>query len=228
MKYIKKFNEQEKSTHDWCREFKITKYKITEDGLVNVNNSVDISHRSLDQIPIDFGVVKYNFNCSENFLTDLYKCPIEVGNVFDCQNNMLTWLRYGPNITGDFICCGNLLQSLSYGPEEVNGDFNCANNRLKSLKGYPEKVTGFFNCGGNPIYRIYDKIYDRMDRYKEYINIFDTNICDIFPDVETYIESLDINYHRENNKIVKRRFEKACKDAGVRMPESIPGYKYID
>jgi hypothetical protein len=37
---------------------------------------------------------------------------------------------------------------------------------------------------------------------------------------------LDYKYLRGTN-IVRGRFKKACEDADIKMPDSIPGYKYI-
>jgi len=40
------------------------------------------------------------------------------------------------------------------------------------------------------------------------------------------MDSLDWDYIR-GNKIVKSRFEEACAEAGIEVPESIEGYEYI-
>jgi hypothetical protein len=40
------------------------------------------------------------------------------------------------------------------------------------------------------------------------------------------MDSLDWDYIR-GNKIVKSRFEEACGEAGIEVPESIEGYEYI-
>jgi hypothetical protein len=40
------------------------------------------------------------------------------------------------------------------------------------------------------------------------------------------MDSLDWGYIR-GNKIVKSRFEEACVEAGIEVPESIRGYQYI-
>lgn len=51
-------------------------------------------------------------------------------------------------------------------------------------------------------------------------------ILSIFGSYKKFIDSLDWNYLRRY-EIVKSRFEEACEEAGMRVPESIIGYKYI-
>jgi hypothetical protein len=85
--------------------------------------------------------------------------------------------------------------------------YNCENNKLISLKGLsdPKKILKLC-VRNNPIWVIF-KLFKTYDRY------------------QTSIE--DYNYLRGTN-IVRRRFELACIDAEIEMPDSIPGYKYID
>jgi hypothetical protein len=226
MKYIKRFNEQEKSIEDWCDELFILEYEI-ENGLLNVNNAVSLYGKGLEKIPIQFGKVGGDFNCSSNKLSSLEGCPNIIGNSFYCRDNFLVSLKDGPKeiahsyscsdnilktlenlpikLKGGFGCENNKLTSLIGGPIEVGRYYICTRNKLKTLEGAPEKVGGNFLCDYNPIYEIF-KLFRTYERYQA---------------------SLDYKYLRGAN-IVRGRFAKACEDADIKMPDSIPGYKYID
>jgi hypothetical protein len=49
----------------------------------------------------------------------------------------------------------------------------------------------------------------------------------LFPDFKSFKYSLDYNYFRAPNQIVKNRFEEACEEAGIKIPKKIKGYEYI-
>jgi hypothetical protein len=230
MKYLKKFNEQEKSIEEWLDGFGIKKYRYKiKNGLVNVKGDVNIFYNNevLKMIPVKFGTVTGDFSCVDLQLTSLENSPVNVGGSFYCSKNKLTSLVDGPKKVGDFFDCNeNLLTSLEGSPKEVYGVFNCNNNKLFSLQGgplkvisyfscqknelitldgSPEKVGGTFYCDTNPIYEVY-KLFGTYERYKA---------------------SLDYGYWKGLN-IKRGRFKLACKDAGIDVPDSIPGYEYID
>jgi len=52
------------------------------------------------------------------------------------------------------------------------------------------------------------------------------NISKLFPNPKAFKDSLDYSYLRGTN-IVKMRFQEACEEAGIKMPEKIEGYRYI-
>jgi hypothetical protein len=134
----------EKSIEDWCSKLGLKNYEII-DGVVNVNGNVNISWKGLTEIPIKFGIVTAEFNCSVNKLTSLEGSPEIVYNNFTCDNNQLI--------------------TLEGAPKEVGGHFFCYNNKLISLDGGPNKVDGWFNCASNPIW----KEYTKYNNYKEYM-----------------------------------------------------------
>jgi hypothetical protein len=53
------------------------------------------------------------------------------------------------------------------------------------------------------------------------------NVYKLFPNFKSFQYSLDYNYFRYPNQIVKHRFEEACEEAGITVPEKIKGYQYI-
>jgi len=105
-------------------------YSINDDLTVDVDETVDISNKELTIIPLKFGVVKGNFNCSGNKLTSLEGSP--------------------KKITGSFACAENNLMSLKGGPLEVDGSYACMVNKLKDLDGVA-KIGQSINCSNNPI-----------------------------------------------------------------------------
>lgn len=131
-------------------ELGVEHYSIVEDGTVDVNGTVDLSFKNLTKIPVQFGVVKGDFNCSNNKLLSLDGSPKSVGVSFFCHNNHLTSLAGAPRFVGKaFICRNNRLSSLTGAPESINGNFDCAENELVSLAGAPRAINGSFDCSNN-------------------------------------------------------------------------------
>lgn len=95
----------------------IENYSISADGLVNVEGTVDISFKELEEIPVSFGIVKGDFNCSNNRLISLKGAPMQVGVSFFCHQNRLT--------------------SLEGSPKTIGKAFVCSHNELTTLKGVP-------------------------------------------------------------------------------------------
>jgi hypothetical protein len=139
----------------------------------------------------------------------LSKIPIKFGRVtgsFFCSQNQLVTLEGAPNyVGGGFWASWNKLTTLEGGPIEVERGFWCDNNKLITLEGSPNRIGGNFYCDNNPIHDIYR----------------------LFPDYESYQDSLDYGYLRGTN-IDKRRLQEALDELGRwKMPEEIKGYKWI-
>jgi hypothetical protein len=179
------YGESNSNIEEICREYRIKNYSINEDGSIDVEGDVYLSNGGyaldsedaikLNQLPLKFGRVSGDFNCSYNQLKSLEGSPREVGGKFNCNNNQLTTLEGGPKVVGDFFCSNNKLTSLEGSPKEVyrfycsnnqltslegaprevGGDFFCKNNKIWSFIG-PEGIGGYFDCGNNPIELIYD------------------------------------------------------------------------
>lgn len=143
-------------------------YTISEDGVVDVIGCVDISRRvgtnnknKIDIIPIKFGKVSGDFDCSNNKLTSLSGCPDEVGKTFCARTNLLTSLKYipekiGTSYTDTSIPNGytidishNKIISLEGFPE-ISGGIDCSNNIISSLIGCPSEVYDL-NCSSNKL-----------------------------------------------------------------------------
>jgi hypothetical protein len=250
MKYLKRFNEQEVTIKDWCRKFKLIKYYINTDGSVDVNNNVNLYNLELEKLPIKFGKVGKKFNCADNLLTTLKGSPVKIGLDFFCGDNKLKTLKYCQikKCNGDFTCHDNQLKSLSGCPEIVKNNFICSSNKIKTLVGGPSEVLGMYNCSNNlltnlegcpeKIGRYFDCSNNKLislegiqSNYSGRLYCNGNNVCllyDLFDNLDQYLLSLDYGYLRGTN-ISKKRFEWACKDVGIKMPEYvIPGYKYIN
>jgi hypothetical protein len=140
-----------------CRGLCLENYTINSNGTVDVDDDVEISDLELYYLPINFGRVAGNFECSDNFLTSLEGCPTTVGGNFYCKRNKLT--------------------SLQGCPEIISGNFYCSNNKITNFKGVSEFFEGKFYCDGNPIVEIYHLFSNNnnIHNYKciRWINEFD-------------------------------------------------------
>jgi hypothetical protein len=209
MKYLKKYKLFESNTEidSICKKYGIKNYTINEDGTVDVDGNVNAS-LNLSKLPLKFGRVTGNFYCHMSQLTTLEGCPGEVGGDFYCQINQLTTLEGCPKkVGGSFYCNNNQLTSLRGCPKEVVGNFNCYSNQLTIINDELEfvKIMLNFNIQGNPIYEVY-RLFSKFKYFKD---------------------SLDYNYFISPNQIVRHRFEEACQEAGITVPEKIIGYEYI-
>jgi hypothetical protein len=160
------------------------------------------------------GIVNVNVHVDISY-QKLEKIPIQFGTVnnsFFCYENKLISLNGSPKVIyGGFYCQYNKITSLIDGPIKVERDYYCNFNPfLLSLEGFPKD---FYEIPNSHLYCMDTPIY---------------NIYKLFPDHESYIESLDYNYLRENT-IIKRRLEIALRvvDINLKIPKFIEGYILI-
>jgi hypothetical protein len=148
-------NEQRQmltSISHWLTQLGITNYVVNEDFTVDVNGNVYISDRKLTTIPIQFGKVMGDFDCSGNDLISLEGSPKFVKGSFECGNNLLTNLEYSPEFIGaNFYCDKNQLTSLKGSPKKIGKTFNCNQNKLKNLEFGPLEVGTDYHCVQNPL-----------------------------------------------------------------------------
>jgi hypothetical protein len=142
------------------------RWTLNDKGEIDVVGNVYMDTMNLTEIPVKFGRINGDFNCSNNKLTTLKNCPnivkgsfscyvnklinlnyapFEVDSMFLCQHNKLTSLVGSPNIVWIFDCSGNDLTSLEGSPTIIDGDFNCKDNMLVSLEGIPKVIKRNFN-----------------------------------------------------------------------------------
>ena len=229
MKYLKLFKNFRIESS--CRKYRIKKYTINSEGLVDVDGYVKISNIKLNFLPIKFGKVVGNFDCSLNELTSLEGCPKEVRGDFNCSYNLLSSLKGCPKVVGgNFVCNSNKLTSLEGCPDEVGGDFLCYSNQLTIIDYLPECIEGHINLIGNKIRDI--KVEDKNYKFfgKCYLN--GNPIDDLFKywegNLQNFIIELEFeDFIRDDGKSVDMlRFEYAL-DGKEYNKRSIKNYKLI-
>jgi hypothetical protein len=109
---------------DWLYKHGLRDFIIENDFTVNVYGSVNLDKKDLHEIPVQFGMIKYDFRCSNNHLTSLKGCPYHVGRDFDCSgNNLTSWDNFPPTVEGDIICSVNTISSIKELKSEFGGHF---------------------------------------------------------------------------------------------------------
>jgi len=158
----------------------VGRYSIREDGKIDVYGGVNLRKRGLVKIPLDFGEVAGDFDCSGNYLTSLVGCPVyvrqdfwcsenhlsslegspkRVGGRFDCSNNHLTSLKYISEYVTRLDCSINNLKTLDYIPDSVKS-IDCYKNKLYTLKGLPTYLSDGLDCSNNNLETLeYSPIY---------------------------------------------------------------------
>lgn len=157
------------------------RYTVREDGTIDVEwagcGVLRIRKRDCKdgKLPLRFGKVNAEFDCSDCGLTTLEGAPSYVWDDFKCNNNKLTSLVGGPEeVRGSYYCQNNQLTSLEGAPKKVGhiskdeytsfdtGEswvtgyssycvFDCQNNKITSLEGVDMHLMGTLKCAGNCI-----------------------------------------------------------------------------
>lgn len=134
----------------WLEEQGVTRFHITEKGLVNVEKSVDLSRKDLTYIPIQFGYVMGDFDISGNKLVTLKGSPLYVYGDFEASGNNLTTLKHTPKrVTGAYNVSMNEIEHLNYFSTQVEGSIYLSGNHIKELKNMPQTVNGTFDVSSN-------------------------------------------------------------------------------
>jgi hypothetical protein len=121
---------------NWLDNYGIMNYTINNNLTVDVDDSVRLFNKSITEFPIQFGIVKGNFNFSRNKITSLKGCPHTVHGEFDCSHNQLVTLKHCPKLVhGDFYFHGNKVSLLDYLPDVVDGVLACGINPIVNFSG---------------------------------------------------------------------------------------------
>lgn len=137
---------------NWLNQMNIKGFIIHNDLTVDVHNYVDISNKKLKFLPVQFGIILGDFNCSQNQLKSLQGSPKEVYGYLDCHENRLTNFNFLPSkITGSILAYKNKIKSLEGLPEEVKGDLSLWQNKIKNIKYFPKLIKGSVDISFNQI-----------------------------------------------------------------------------
>ena len=116
---------------EWLEKYKIKNYIINEDLSIDVSGDVTLRRKDLSSIPVRFGIVRGDFDCSSNRLLNLEGCPVAVGGNYNCSSNQLFSLKDCPiSIGGNFDCSGNELTDLVGCSGEIGSAYYCSNNNV--------------------------------------------------------------------------------------------------
>ncbi len=142
--------ETKEEIEQWLDKYSVENYTINEDLTVDVAGSLYLERKGLTEIPVQFGIVTGEFDCSRNSLSSLKGAPHTVFDDYNCSRNSLTSLEGSPKcIDGYFDCSFNQITSLKGAPESVSKYFLCVANKLTTLEGAPHVVVRDFFCFGN-------------------------------------------------------------------------------
>jgi hypothetical protein len=92
----------------WLDELNIPSYsyEINDDLTIDAFEPINISHKELKTIPVQFNKVYGGFYCRDNQLSSLLGVPFYVYGSFSCQNNPLINHSYLPYHVTEFECSG--------------------------------------------------------------------------------------------------------------------------
>lgn len=119
-------------------------YKRRKDGLLVVNQSIDLSNRGLEQLP-DLSTVVLNgvFIVSGNRLTTMKGSPYQVDGAVFANNNRLETMEGMPCLVrGGVDVSNNNLVTLEGSPIAMDLLLDISGNPIKSYRGMPEMIMG--------------------------------------------------------------------------------------
>lgn len=132
-------------------EYGITKYKYSNDGELDVLETVNLSDmREHSRLPFNFGKIHGDFILNYNILETLKGAPYHVEGNFDITSNLLSSLVGCPNYVGkNFSVGSNPFKTLVGLPEYIGGNCVIDTPSLQSLEGCPNTIDGDFKVGRN-------------------------------------------------------------------------------
>jgi hypothetical protein len=131
----------------WLKKHRVIDYVINDDLTIDVNNTVNLANHGLKKIPVQFNVVKGDFNVSHNKLKTLQGSPKEVYGHFICEYNELTNLEGVTPKLHVLQCRENKLTTLE-GIGDVSEKLDCSHNELTHLNFIPKNIESL-SCYNN-------------------------------------------------------------------------------
>lgn len=123
----------------WLNEMNIQNYHIHDDLVVDVQESVVLFQNSLHEIPVQFGIVKGDFEASHNALKSAKGSPRIVLGSYGMRGNNLTDALYFPEYVKDNVLLGaNKITTFKNTPlKKVEGCLQAERNKLTSFEDFP-------------------------------------------------------------------------------------------
>ena len=198
MKYLRIYeNFDEREISDICLKYGIKNYTVNSDGSIDVrgmvdrNNCVDLSDLNIQNIPLEFNIIRGNFLIHNNPLVSLKNSPNHVFGNFSCDNCQLNSLEYSPKyVGGTFNCRNNDLKTLKGSPEYVGLVLNCDNNILRDVYGCTDKGLIIIYLKGNPVEEIINLAYQMRVKFIKYLNEYE-----VIHDNRIFEDGLDQAYY---------------------------------
>lgn len=160
--------EKKKPIDKWLDKMMINYYTINDDLTIDVDGSVDLNGKGLDQLPYKFGHITEYFTCERNFLSNMVNMPNTVGKDLYMDSNALTTLIGIPKVKGGTISFKhNELTSLEGLDPDFRGTINCRNNKLKNLDYLPNELESLV-CEDNS-FEFSGQIITGMPRIKTHL-----------------------------------------------------------
>lgn len=193
------FFNQYLQVETWLQKYRIENYIIRDNLTVDVDGHVFLIAKRLSNIPIQFGIVTGEFNCSANFLTSLKGVPFHVKGDFACNQNFLKDLAYAPlEVEGHFLADNNKIVSLEGITSNLNKLVDLHRNEITSLAFLPLHIQHLYIVG-NPIEN-YEALFEMDDlhslsivKYKEERSFTSRNK----PEIQEFIEQTKILYEKD-------------------------------
>jgi hypothetical protein len=106
---------------NWLDKYNVENYTIRPDGIVDVDNDVNLRNFKGTTLPVQFGEVSGHFDMFGTNITSLVGFPVFIGR--------------------DFICSGcKNLTSIKYAPRFIGGGFYIHDTSIKSLTGVDKVI----------------------------------------------------------------------------------------
>lgn len=116
--------EKNKTIRQYLKEFGISSFKITEDGVDIYQNFYLPTNIKIDKLPFKINVCHGDFNIARNNINSFENFPYKVYGDFHIGWNKFESLEGGPiYVKGDYYCYDNPIKT-NYTNTKIDGKFN--------------------------------------------------------------------------------------------------------
>lgn len=185
----------------WLKKYHIENYMIDPNTHhVHVKGHVFLMKKALPHLPIQFGEVTGDFNCSANFLNTLKGVPHIVGGNFDVSNNWLSNFEHAPLVVkGKFTAKHNKINQLNGLTPNLMHTLDLSYNQITQLGEIPKDIL-HLNLNANKLEQYHNSLFELTQLnsliiFNKYENkFFHSNFLE---NAQVYLQNLKINYEKE-------------------------------